>query len=93
MLICYLFPLNSDGDFFGPIYGRASAPPQGYGNARELTSHLVNPTGGVGTSPQTGRHRESIPGPPDLRTDAPPTALATPLYAMYIVCVSDRFSN
>ena len=43
-------------------------------------------TGAVGTIPQTGRHRESIPGPPDLRTDALPTALTKPPFVVLIPC-------
>ena len=48
---------------------------------RESTN-LVNQAGG--TSPQTGRHRESIPGPPDPRTEALPTALTRPVFNLSI---------
>ena len=46
-------------------------------SVREPTSHLIIPAGGP--SPQIGRRRESIPGPPDPRTEALPTELARSL--------------
>ena len=63
-------------------------PPQGYGNVREPTSHLVSPAGG--TSPQTGWHRESIPGPPASRTDVLPTALTRPPSSVMNSCRISR---
>ena len=57
----------------GGHYNARAPPSQDYGSVREPTSHLTNPAGGP--SPQIGRHRESISGPPDPRTEALPTAL------------------
>ena len=74
----FSFFLSPPTGIIDPIYRRAPTPPQGYGNAREPTPHLVSPAGD--TSPQTGRHRELIPGPPDPRTDVLPTALTRPQF-------------
>ena len=48
---------------------------------RKPTSHLV--ISAEDLSPQIGRHRESIPGPSDPRTEALPTELARPLRYRY----------
>ena len=73
-IIYFFIPLTSNGNFY-PIYGRAPAPPQGY--CKCVRAHFA-PGYPVGRpSPQIGRHRESIPEPPDQRTEALPTELAS----------------
>ena len=71
----YLFLVLHTGYIF-PIYGRAPAPPQGYGARREPTPPPSDTVGDV--SPEAGRHRGSNPGHPDHRTDALPTAPLEP---------------
>ena len=69
--VCYLFiPLTSDGDLY-PFTGGLLLLLRATASVREPTGHLFIPAGGA--SPQIGRHRESIPGPPDQQTEALPS--------------------
>ena len=75
LFIFFIYSSSSTRDVF-PIYGRAPAPPQGYGARREPTPPPSDTVGDA--SPEAGRHRGSNPGPPDHRTDALPTAPLEP---------------
>ena len=76
-IFIYLFSPPPHGLCAFPFMGGSCSSLRATGNAREPTSHLSSPAGG--TSPQTGRHWESIPGPPDPQTDVLPIALTRPL--------------